>query len=106
MGELYTHTYVHICIQCCLIFCQSAYCTHISYQCEFNCLSLLILSVCSVHSSKEPSTCTEEEPPLSASLLKEWTPDVELKLNPEEMDALQQELELGAPDVFFREFNL
>ena len=79
---------------------------HGSYQCKVNHLPLSILLICSVPSNKEPSTCPEEEPPLSASLLKEWTPDVELKLNPEEMDALQQELELGAPDVFFREFNL
>ena len=40
-------------------------------------------------------------PPLSASLLNDW---MELShLNPDDMEALQQELELGSDAVFTRE---
>lgn len=49
--------------------------------------------------------CLEVEPPLSASLLKEWGNDIDLKLSSEEMEALQKELELGSADVF-RDLNI
>ena len=56
--------------------------------------------------SKDPCLpCPEVEPPLSASLLKEWGNDIDLKLSSEEMEALQKELELGSADVF-RDLNI
>ena len=41
--------------------------------------------------------------PQSASLLRDWL-DVR-QLDPDDMDALQRELETGAPDMFMQAFS-
>ena len=40
--------------------------------------------------------------PPSASLLQDWL-GLGVGLNPEDMDAMEKELEAGAPDIFFND---
>lgn len=40
--------------------------------------------------------------PPSASLLQDWL-GLGVGLNPEDMDAMEKELETGAPDIFFND---
>ncbi len=67
--------------------------------------SLCILSICE---SVLFVPCSELGPPLttgppSASLLRDWL-DVR-QLDPDNMDALQRELETGNPDMFLQGFS-
>ena len=41
--------------------------------------------------------------PASASLLQDWLGIDVGQLNPEDMDAMEKELEAGAPDIFFND---
>lgn len=58
------------------------------------------LSFTRAHSDISPPTVAG---PPSASLLRDWL-DVR-QLDPDDMDALQRELETGAPDIFMQAFN-
>ena len=76
-----------------MITCTCRRVSNNNYYSELNkILSLLLYSDLGVTSAGPPS----------ASLLQDWL-GLGVGLNPEDMDAMEKELETGAPDIFFND---